>query len=70
MFTGPRTSAMNRRSASGSHRAIGYTQSAPASTYACARRSASETSSTCVPGSAPAKNGPANTSIRALTTSP
>ena len=69
MFTGPWTSARKWRSASVSHRAIGYTQSAPASTYACARRSASETSSSWVPGPAPAKNGPANTSIRALMTS-
>ena len=30
-FTGPRTSEVKRRSASGSHRVIGYTQSTPAS---------------------------------------
>ena len=33
-FTGPVTPVMNRRSASGSHNKIGYTQSAPASRYA------------------------------------
>ena len=60
---------MKARSASGSHRPIGYTQSAPASRYAFARSSASGTSSCWVPGPAPGEHGPKKTSTRALITS-